>query len=67
MSNREKIQRYIKNTNLSPKATDSYCLHSTDLYVFYEEMQRNQFRAICLIFAYGQAKGYRAAKAETGR
>jgi hypothetical protein len=61
---RERIERYIENTKLSPKITDGYCLYYSEVVAFYEEMGKDWFGAIGIIFSYGRAKGYRAAKAE---
>lgn len=64
MSEIERIQRYIERTKISPKAAYAYCLYDTDMRAFFEELDQNWYHAVCLIFNYGQAKGYRAAKAE---
>ena len=66
-SDRERIERYIKKTKLSPEITDTYCLYHSDMCVFVEEMNRDWYRAMCMMFDYGLAKGYRAAKAEMRR
>lgn len=60
---RGNIERYIENTKISPKTSDAYCLNNVDMCVFYEELMRDWFHGMCMIFAYGRAKGYRAAKA----
>ena len=61
---RERIERYIEKTKLSAKITDNYCLYTSDIGAFLEEMNQDWWRAMCMIFNYGRAKGYRAAKAE---
>lgn len=61
---RERIERYIKDTKLSPKITDRYSLHASEVRDLYEELGRDWYGSIAMIFTYGLAKGYRAAKAE---
>lgn len=67
MSEIEKIERYIDRTKISQKSRDAYCMSLDDMRALYEGMRRNQFHTMSLIFNYGQAKGYRAAKAEARR
>ena len=59
MTELERIKKYIKNTNLNM---------NTNYNIRVGEMiavgQCDFFHAIGLAFQYGQAKGYRAAKAE---
>lgn len=63
---RERIERYIENTKLSPKITDNYCLRCDDIRVFLEELDKDWYRAMCLMFDYGRAKGYRRRRQRRG-
>lgn len=65
MSEIEKIERYIQKTGISKKAAQTYGLYDTEMRAFYEELQRDWYRGMSIIFSFGQAKGYRAAKAES--
>lgn len=67
MSKIERIEQYIKKTGISKAQTATYGLYNADMCAFYEELQNDWYRAMTIIFAYGQAKGYRAAKAEVRR
>ena len=51
------MKQYIKTSNMKH---DMYCFSSKD---FAEFMKRDGFSAIELAFLYGEAKGYRKAKA----
>lgn len=55
----EKIQRYIDKTSFS---NTRYDMNIKELFEIAQMQDR--LRAINLAFQYGQAKGYRAAKAE---
>lgn len=63
----EKIQRYITETNASTVDNKTYCMYVSEIRALYEMMCRDAYGAMCLIFDYGRAKGYRAAKAEAQR
>lgn len=67
MSEIEKIQRYIDRTGIVTKIGSAYGMRPRELSAIYEIARRNEFRAMALIFTFGQAKGYRAAKAEARR
>jgi len=65
MSEIEKIQGYIKRTGI--KKIDRYCLNyceANELGRKMLESNDSMLEIISLIFEYGKAKGYRAAKAE---
>jgi len=64
MSEIEKIKRYIERTNMPSDPTDAYCFRLRELNEIEKEAQTDMFNALCLLFEYGKAKGYRAAKAE---
>lgn len=61
MSEIEKMKRYIERTKLNISATSPY---QADVKEVLAISDLPVFDAITLAFAYGQAKGYRAAKAE---
>ncbi len=67
MSELDKIRRYIEKTELSRKVKDGYCMRLNEMDAFHEAMRRDEFHTLSLVFAFGLAKGYRAAKAETKR
>lgn len=64
MSEIEKIQRYIDRTGIAPEVVDRYCLHQGEMKAFFEQMRKSKIGAMDVIFSFGLAKGYRAAKAE---
>lgn len=67
MSDIERIQRYIEKTGVSPEAVNRYCMTWNDVDALYSVAIQNTNKAISaliLAFNYGQAKGYRAAKAK---
>ena len=59
MSEIEKMKKYIANT---PSVGNRYCAGTKELLSLMKNL--DEFEAIALAFEYGQAKGYRAAKAE---
>lgn len=67
MDGLEKIQQYTEKTKLSRKTKRAYCMSLNEMKAFHEALQQDEFCAMALIFAFGQAKGYRAAKAEARR
>ncbi len=67
MSAIEKIQRYITETNVSTEDAETHCMYISEMNALYGEMRRDTFEGMRLIFNYGLAKGYRAAKAEARR
>jgi len=61
MSEIEKMQRYIERTKMDIAQTISYQLNTRQAFAVSD---MPTFEAILFAFKYGQAKGYRAAKAE---
>lgn len=64
MSEIEKMQRYIKRAKLPEDPTDKYCFCLGELNAIGRLTKVDMFHALCLVFEYGKAKGYRQAKAE---
>lgn len=66
MSEIEKIERYIKRTKMSTKDHVRYSMNMLEAAELAYQARANRFpiEIISLAFAYGQAKGYRAAKAK---
>ena len=61
MSEIEKMQRYIKRTNVKDKG-DVFCMRLGEIKALLS--CGSDADAIMMAFDYGKAKGYRAAKAE---
>lgn len=61
MTEIEKMQRYIERTKMSIKMTSPYQMNAREAFAVAD---MSIFDAINFAFLYGQAKGYRAAKAE---
>ena len=64
MSEIEKMKKYIERTKLPEDPTDAYCFCLGEMNEIGAFAQSDMFHALCLLFEYGKAKGYRAAKAE---
>lgn len=64
MSEIEKMKRYIERTHMSK--ADNYCLVHCEMAEILNTATDvdSMFDVIALVFNYGKAKGYRAAKAE---
>lgn len=62
MTNIEKMKRYIELTQMPD--LDRYCMCMDDLHGLHDMLEQGEFSALALAFEFGQAKGYRAAKAE---
>ena len=62
MTEIEKIERYIRLTGY--KANPKYELTVCEAFALRNKLNEDTFSALELIFHYGMAKGYRAAKAE---
>lgn len=62
MSEIERMQRYIERTKLPAPIPTRYDMSLRDMFVLLREDDTEN--ALLLAFKYGQAKGYRAAKAE---
>ena len=65
MSEIEKMKWYIEQTKMPDSPTDAYCLYLGELREIGEATKDDMFGTLCLLFEYGKAKGYRAAKAES--
>ena len=65
MEGLQAIQEYISRTGM--KNADNYCMRVGELRALYGLVEQDPYTAFCLAFAFGQAKGYRAAKAEVRR
>lgn len=63
MTEIEKMKKYIERTKLNISATSPYQANTKEILAISD---LPSFDAIILAFAYGRAKGYRAAKAERG-
>lgn len=61
MTEIEKMKKYIERTKLNISATRPYQANAKEILAISD---MPSFDAINLAFAYGRAKGYRAAKAE---
>lgn len=61
MTEIEKMKKYIERTKLNISATSPYQANLKEVLAISD---LPSFDAVNLAFAYGQAKGYRAAKAE---
>lgn len=64
MSEIEKIQEYISNTNMPAELSDRYPMDPKELLAIVESCKGNAGAAALLGFSYGKAKGYRAARSE---
>lgn len=64
MSEIEKMQRYIANTRITNGTKERYTICLSELDGIHQMAKKDPFRALCLAFNYGQAKGYRLANAE---
>ena len=67
MSEIEKMRRYIEQTKLPDDPHDKFCFCLGEMEEVGNFAQTDMFHALCLLFEYGKAKGYRAAKAEVRR
>ena len=64
MSKIERIQKYIDRTNFPEEKRHAYCMDFDEMQTFKKYMSGNMADYMLLLFEYGRAKGYRAAKAE---
>ncbi len=64
MSEIEKMKRYIERTKMGRDPKDNYCFCLGEMEEVRKYAQSDMFGALCFLFEYGKAKGYRAAKAE---
>lgn len=61
MSEIEKMARYIERTKVP---SNRYQLYMNEVFSLIHWTEENPINAVIMAFEYGQAKGYRAAKAE---
>ena len=64
MNEIEKMKRYIERAKIPVRLSIRYDIRSNEYMALADLDQRSD--AVILAFAYGQAKGYRAAKVEAG-
>lgn len=66
MTEIEKIQRYIERTGINTRPTSPYSITWPEAAALAVRTQDSDLpiEVIALVFNYGMAKGYRAAKAE---
>lgn len=63
MNNIQEIKSYVARHPVPNSAR--FQMHLSELEVFRNAyIQGDEFRTLCLIFKYGRAKGYQAAKSE---
>ena len=58
----EEMKYYIDKTKM--RNAERYDIYMSECIAIYDLMQFDVYRAICLAFHYGRAKGYRMAKKE---
>lgn len=63
MNEIDRMQKYIDATEI--KNSSRYDISVSNINAIYEMAQGDFFKALCLIFQYGRARGYRAAEKET--
>lgn len=64
MTTVEEMTAYIERTGISSSTKYKYSLCQSEMVAIWELLRTDCFRGIGLLFDYGMAKGYRAAKAE---
>ena len=64
MSAIEKIKRYIERTHIKPSTKIRYQMCLDEMVALKTMAHENGIDPIILAFEFGEAKGYRAAKAE---
>lgn len=64
MSVQERIEAYIRQTNICPAQDRRYNMDLEEVWCLADLVQSDQSKAIALAFLYGRAKGLRAAAAE---
>lgn len=62
MEGLQAIQEYINRTSM--KNADAYCMCVKELRALRSLGEQDPYTALCLAYAFGQAKGYRYAKKE---
>ena len=66
MTEIEKMRKYIERTKIPIANTSGYNMATLEAFALIED-GGTPFESVVLAFKYGQAKGYRAAKAEVKR
>lgn len=64
MSELEKMQKCIERTKFPRDKAYTYCLCLREMRELDKLAKSDMLKALILLFKYGRAKGYRAAKAE---
>ena len=64
MSEIERMRQYTDKTVARMKNREYYALRVSEMYILRELMKIDFWNAFRLVFDYGRAKGYRAAKRE---
>lgn len=67
MSEIEKMERYIERTAVSAHATNNFDMLQSEWIALACACKADPISGVSLAFLYGQAKGYRAAKAKARR
>ena len=62
MTEIEKMKRYIKQTGLEKSKIENYSINSSQIIALHNDL--DFFKALCMAFEYGQARGYRCAMVE---
>lgn len=62
MTEIEKMKRYIDRTGLAKSKIENYFLSSNQIIALHNDL--DFFKALCMAFEYGRAKGYRCVMAE---
>lgn len=57
------LKAYCERTKIPEKTRGSYCMYYSEMWALHALQRIDAYKAICLAFDYGRAKGYRAAKA----
>lgn len=57
------LKSYCERTKIPKKTQFNYSMCCSELHALYALQRIDAYKAICLAFDYGRAKGYRAAKA----
>lgn len=62
MTEIEKMQQYIDRTGLAKSKIENYSINSSQIIALHNGL--DFFKALCMAFDYGRARGYRCAMAE---
>ena len=61
MTQIERVEKYVEATRIGN--VEHYDMHYGEINELYELARKDLWRAFSLVFKYGRAKGYRAARA----